>query len=588
MEGFLLQLWNMSVQISFVIGVVLLVRILFQLARLPKRYSYVLWAIPFLRLCLPFQPESSFSLLPAKSISSGKPAAGYVWRNAVSAVNEVIDTSGVAVQAGGSDFSAGGSRTWMQVGIILAGVIWLVGVMLLFTYSVISCVRLKKSLTCSLRLEENIYLADEAKTPFVFGVFKPRIYLPSDIQESELAFVIAHERTHIRRKDHIIKLIAFFITCIYWFHPLVWLAYFLMGKDMEMACDEAVLGQFGERAKKEYASVLLAQTAGRRRIVGVPLAFGEGNTKKRITNIMKYRKPFVITVAVAVVALVVLAVGLLTNPASTCLLSEVKETGITMPEAANVDAVRVVTGEDSTTFPKAYNQIFTDYIKGLVVRKEPVSQSRSEERAKDIQICFVKGEETVWALYLNADGTQLWQDDGVKPSYTYEIVKGAAAGSASEEPLAFLDRQLGSITEAEESTEEEVSTQLEEQQRMEAEKLLNSGLYSMEILKGTLTSTGMTIQITNQSEEEIFCGEDYKLQYLKGEEWLDVPYVIDNWAFNEPAYVIGQQALRMEVDWEWLYGELPAGTYLFTKTAGVEGETDTNGEINLGVMFSLE
>lgn len=614
MEGFFMQLWDTSIQTGLVICVVLLVRLAFTLGKVPKRFSYALWAIPFLRMLLPWQPESAFSMMPQKAVSAGSDTM----ERAVIYAGRLQTSAGLQQAAGtgtGAGMTEAGNGAMMQLGIVLAGAVWLVGILLLFTYSAVSYWKLKKRLVCSIRLEDNIYLADGIATPFVLGVFRPCIYLPSDIQENELAYVAAHERTHIRRKDHIIKILAFLVTCIYWFHPMVWLAFALMGRDMELSCDEAVMQQFGEGCKREYASVLLALSGGKRRISGVPLAFSEGNTKGRITNILKYKKPVLFGAAAGAVVLVLLAVGLLTNPKSECLLSEVEDGMLTIPEKDSFDHIEVYRDGVSTEFPQAYNEIFTEYLKKIKVKRQPVSTVRSEDRPQDIRIVFA---DTSYRLYLDAGGTEIWCDDGVKPSLSYRIIDGSQSGGEAENLRAFLDRQLGSITAAEEEAkqQEEMKRLLEaeekarQQEEMEsllaeeraelstenegiengdmAEQLLDSGLYGMEVEQGTLTPTGMTVILYNKSDQTVDCSDDFHLKRLEGEEWVDVLYVIDNWAFNQPAYIIGKDGLSMNVDWEWLYGELPAGTYLFTKTISIQEENGSYSNAELGTMFALE
>lgn len=473
MEAFFRQLWNTGIQAGFIICIVLLVRLAFTLGRVPKRFSYALWLIPFLRMLLPWQPESDFSMMPRRAVTAGSDAidsaAAYAGQLQISAgLRQAAGT------VGGTGTAEAGNETVMQLCMVLASTVWLVGILLLLTYSVFSYLKLKKRLACSVRLEENIYLSDGIATPFVLGFFRPRIYLPSDIQENELVYVTAHERTHIRRKDHIIKILAFFVTCIYWFCPLAWLAFIMMGKDMELSCDEAVMRQFGEDCKREYALVLLALSGGRRHVSGIPLAFGEGNVKSRVTNIMKYKKPVLFAAAAGVAALILLAAGLLTNPKSECLLPETEE-----------------------------------------------EVKRNEEMEK--------------------------------------------------------------VSETETEEEEQKAEQGEEQ-----EQLLNSGQYAMEVDPGTLTPTGMTVILYNRSNQNVFCGEDFHLSRLEGEAWVDVPYIIDNWGFNEPAYTIGKDGLSMNVDWEWLYGRLEPGTYLFTKSISIEEKDGSYSDTELGTMFTLE
>lgn len=338
MEQVLIHLANMSFQAGIVVCVVLVARILLAAIKAPKRYAYFLWFIPFFRMAVPVHLESVFSLLPRQTaqfdtsllrvpdtgaLSFAVPDAGA----AVSAVGadsaftaktaaEIAADAGI--KAGMSADAAGG----ISLAILLCGV-WIAGIAVLLVYGIFSCRKLKKIISCSVHAEDNIYFADHIAAPFVLGFVKPRIYLPSDLDENEMFYVLKHERAHIRRRDPLLKIAAFLIVCIHWFNPLAWAAFYYLGKDMELSCDETVLHELGADSRSAYAQVLLDLSTGTRSSSGgkltfpaVPLAFGEGNTKDRITNIMRYKKPLFVTAFVAVVLIVILAVGFLTDPKS--------------------------------------------------------------------------------------------------------------------------------------------------------------------------------------------------------------------------------------------------------------------------------
>lgn len=317
MERFLITLWNMSFQAGIVICVVLLVRAVFSFAKVPKKFAYVLWMLPFLRLICPWSVESVFSLIPkqAEQVSTRQIQSAVFYMDSMIGNTDLTQIEGNSMQENVMTVTANHTHT-ASAGVMLAGTIWILGMLLLFLYSVISYWKLKGKLVGSICMKGNIYFADHIETPFVLGVLKPVIYVPSDMEKQDLSYVIAHEQTHIHRKDYLIKIAAFFVTCVYWFNPFVWIAYLYMGKDMEMSCDEAVMQKLGTDCKAAYANTLLELTAGRKRISGIPLAFGEGNTKDRIKNIMKYKKPWIAGIIFAVAILIILAVGLLTNPKS--------------------------------------------------------------------------------------------------------------------------------------------------------------------------------------------------------------------------------------------------------------------------------
>lgn len=492
MELYLTRLGNMSYQAAIIICVILLVRQVFFWMKVPKKFSYCLWFIPFFRMICPWTVESVFSLLPIQTVNRMvEQLFGHI-RNGSSDIfqqtGSYVRNSGVTVNPSAtgdmlpvtvvSDFSEASPVVWSWV--TIAGLIWVTGVFVLLLYSVISYWRLKRKLIGSLRRQDNIYLADHIDTPFVLGIWNPRIYLPSGIQVPEFDYVVAHEQTHIRRKDYLMKLIAFFIVSVHWFNPLAWAAFLYMGKDMELSCDEAVLKQLGEECRQAYATALLAFTTGKRRLSGVPLAFGEGSTKGRIRNIMKYKKPFVITIVFATLAVIVLVVGLLTYPKQT-----LESAGNMAPEAN--------------------------------------------------------------------------QGEPAQPSD---------------------DMSAAPFDEPELQEEEERWSQFQMQ--------LRSDLYAMDFAEGSLTTTGGTIHIYNSSQEEITFGDAYHLSRLEQGDWVDVPYVIENWAFHQPAYPVAGGSMRsMEIDWEWLYGSLPSGTYLLKKEISIPKEEGGYETIELGVHFTL-
>lgn len=313
---------NMSLTASMVIVCVLLLRLL--LKKAPKVISYALWAVVLFRLLCPVSIESSLSLFglmdaPTTNIITGTSSIQYMPENIVHTefpavthpIPGVSETVNSMLPQGKEQLVAD-----LLVALVAIGTfVWLVGVLLMAAYSIMSYVKLRRKLLIVSPLQENIYLVDEITTPFVMGVFRPRIYLPSDTEESQMDYIILHEKHHIQRGDHIIKVLAFLSLSIHWFNPLVWVAFLYANKDMEMSCDEAVVKKLGNHILGDYTASLLSLATGKHIIAGVPLAFGEGDTKGRIRNLAHWKKPTVWVVLVAVIACVVLGVGLLTNPA---------------------------------------------------------------------------------------------------------------------------------------------------------------------------------------------------------------------------------------------------------------------------------
>lgn len=301
---------------SFVAGITIMVVLAARLAlrRAPKRFSYLLWAIPLFRLLCPFSFESVVSLLPANPepvtrelLYSPAPQIN----TGIPAFNSVINPLMSAATP-----EAAASVNPLQIYFAVAQVVWLAGVAVLAVYSVVSLWRLNRRCVGAVRLEANIYLADGIDSPFVAGVFRPKIYLPSALSEEERAYILLHEQTHIRRGDPFIKLLSFFTLCLHWFNPLVWVAFFLSGKDMEMSCDESVMKHTGADIRKEYAASLLSLSTGRRIVAGGPLAFGEGDPKGRIKNILRFKKPALWAVVAGIVVVAAVCVCLVSNPLS--------------------------------------------------------------------------------------------------------------------------------------------------------------------------------------------------------------------------------------------------------------------------------
>lgn len=308
LDKIFLQILNMSFTASFVILFVLIARLL--LKRLPKVFSYALWGVVLFRLVFPFSFESIFSLLPAKA----NPISQDIVYAAVPAIDTGIPAINHTVNPLLSAATPYASVNPLQIWVFIGSIIWILGIAALLVYSIISLLKLQKRLKRAVHERENIFLAEQLDTPFVMGIVHPKIYLPATLADEEKQYILLHEQVHIRRLDHVVKILSFFVLCLHWFNPLVWVAFFVSAKDMEMSCDEAVIKQLGNDIKKGYSSSLLILATGRRIIGGTPLAFGEGDTKGRIKNVLHYKKPAFWVALVTVVVVICIAVGLMTNP----------------------------------------------------------------------------------------------------------------------------------------------------------------------------------------------------------------------------------------------------------------------------------
>ena len=310
MSELFLKIVNMSISASWVVVAVLALR--FCLKKAPKWVNVLLWGIVAMRMVFPFSIESVLSLIPSAetisptimmeqspSVQTGVPALNHV-------INPVI--SGSFTPAPGA--SANPLQIWIPV---LAG-IWLFGIAALFLYSAVSYCRLRRKVCEAVILRDNIYQSENVCSPFVLGIIRPKIYLPYHMDSREVGHVIAHEQTHIRRKDHWWKPLGFLLLTIHWFNPLMWLSYVLLCRDIELACDEKVIGKMGNAQRADYTQALVACSVDRRLIAACPLAFGEIGVKERVKSVMNYKKPAFWIVLASVIVCAVIAVCFLTNP----------------------------------------------------------------------------------------------------------------------------------------------------------------------------------------------------------------------------------------------------------------------------------
>lgn len=340
-HGLFFNMINMSITGGVVILAVLVLRLL--LRRAPKIISYCLWSVVLFRLLCPF----SFSLPVSLLETAGNPAVeegvvhyipeDILYSEAPTANLPVPENGNGAIEGTIPQASENRAGDMVEIGMM----IWVGGVLLILTYAIGMLIILFGKLRGASPVDRErvraagaesllpagiaVYEKRGLPTPFVLGVIRPKVYLPSGIDDAELRYILLHEGIHIRRGDHIVKVVSFFTLCIHWFNPLVWAAFFLSGRDMEMACDEAVLRRLGNSVKKDYSASLLNLATGRRILGGAPLAFGEGDTGSRIRNVLKYRKPRTILICIGSVTALAAAVLLLANPMETAKADGMKD-----------------------------------------------------------------------------------------------------------------------------------------------------------------------------------------------------------------------------------------------------------------------
>lgn len=311
MAAVFLKLLNLSISASWLVLAVLVLRLISK--RSPKWVNVLLWGIVALRLVLPFSIESALSLIPSAETVS--PAAvqfdpAPTITSGVSVIDNAVNPSLSEHFSAVPTASVNPLYVWTEI----AGWVWLIGLGAMLLYALVSYLRLRRRVSVSLPIQDHIYLCDAISSPFILGVVKPRIYLPSGLDEVQRQNVLAHEQAHLARRDHWWKPLGFALLAVYWFTPVLWLAYTLLCRDIELACDERVIRTMDESAVKTYSTVLLACSMPHKAAITCPLAFGEIGVKERVRNALRYKKPAFWVVAASVAVCVVVAVCFLTNP----------------------------------------------------------------------------------------------------------------------------------------------------------------------------------------------------------------------------------------------------------------------------------
>lgn len=312
MDDVFLKLVNLSISASWLILAVLVLRVV--LKKAPKWVMPLLWGVVALRLVCLFSIESALSLIPSAETIPSEIVTET--REPVLYEQATLDIVTNPTLPSAAEVPVGVSRQQAQVDFNIYSVLWLAGMAALLVHALVSAGKLKRKLATAILLRDNIYESEFVDSPFVFGVVKPNIYLPMHMDEGTAAYVIAHEHAHLARRDHWWKVLGYLVLALHWFNPLVWVAYILFCRDIELACDEKVVKGLDGAARADYSQALLSCAAPKRAVAACPLAFGEGNIKTRVKSALHYKKPAFWVAAVAVLAVVIVAVCFLTNPKS--------------------------------------------------------------------------------------------------------------------------------------------------------------------------------------------------------------------------------------------------------------------------------
>lgn len=335
-------LLTMSIGAAWLILIVILLRLLLKQA--PKWVNCVLWGFVGLRLVCPFVPESRFSLMPGvfrMQHRYGSAADLTLAQTPVSGGNlsqTVVDGAGAAgltgIQTGAGAVTTGFREEWIQQFLSVGSILWLVGVIVMLGYAVYSYLRVRRQVSEAIWLRENLWICDQVRSPFILGLFRPKIYLSSGMEEAQLPYVIAHEQAHLRRGDQWWKPFGFVLLMIHWYNPFVWVAYILFCRDLELACDESAVRDLTLEERKSYSYALLSCSMQRRLVTVCPLAFGEVGVKKRVKEVLNYKKPSFWILLAAVVVCVIVAVCFLTDPKDGTTVILTNEAGNSEADAA--------------------------------------------------------------------------------------------------------------------------------------------------------------------------------------------------------------------------------------------------------------
>lgn len=576
MEAFFLKIVNMSITASWLVAAVFSVRLLFKKA--PKWILCFLWGLVAIRLICPFAIESNLSLIPdtepvSRNIvylsESMKPARGEILdsegkiimeRHPPAATGEILDGQGNVILEKTNGVPSYPEEPPAQVWISYLSKIWIVGICGMFLYTVASYHLLKRRVATAIPAKRGIKQSEYVDSPFVLGILRPVIYLPFGMEDGDMAYVIAHERAHIRRRDHWWKPLGFLLLSVYWFNPVLWAAYVLLCRDIEAACDEKVIRDMDQADRRAYSTALLNCSVHRRRIAACPIAFGEVGVKKRVKGVMHYKKPAFWIILIALIVCGIVAVCFLTNPVSALPITMRAD----YVNRAQADLKFII--DDSLA--EGEYQISEDYVlealeRGSWHKVENLSKNQPSE-----PIYAVQSEDAdfdAWSLLH-------WEESyGRLPDGTYRIRKDITIHHGSDDPKThpvYVEFTIG-------GTADDYVT------------------YTLE----NVTPTGANLYEQETVEDE------FQLLYSDG-FWLE-SYQDGQWKYVEPTeyiepilrkekHFIHQSVYpssRIELDWSALYGALPNGKYRIAREVTYTAEENLSvctayAEFSIGNVYT--
>ncbi len=641
MVDIFLKFLNMSITASWMIVAVMILRLI--LRRAPKYIRCLLWCMVGIRLLCPFSIESAWSLIPTTEVVtqellySPEPQV----ETGVPVMNDAVN---VYVEENLTP-NVGDSVNPLQILTYVASVLWLVGMCGLMIYAVISYLRVRYRVREAILLRRNIFQSERVHSPFVLGVIRTRIYVPFHLYEDELECVIAHEEAHIKRGDHLLKPLGFFVLAVYWFNPLIWVAYVLLCRDIELACDEKVIREKNVN-KKLYSETLLNCSVGHSQITACPLAFGEVGVKHRIKNVVNYKKPAFWVMIVSVLLCVVLMVCFMTDPkegelavqtggetqqaGAQELIGEAIGDGVTQNSAGETVGENVVqddvigrdeldnaTNEAMGVLTSPPTMLLHDSLSSNIdyfsVTAGTYSWNRMEEDGQmvGVEACgmgptvAVKGQEWLGVRkYNKLDKTLYTMNWEVTPDrITVRIYDLLELGKEEpdvmygeetyEDPFA-IELEPRRIYEVyAEWDEEDIETRgfygnayyifatdndwengeialatpkVSELEVGDAFTEEVNNLEGVSMLMEKYKSTEGDVEIVNTTNTEYTYGEYYDIQVQKDGVWYSLKHIIDNAAFHARGIIAPPNETSIwQVNWEWLYGQLPAGEYRIVK-----------------------
>lgn len=424
-----LKVLDMSMAATWMMLAVALLRAL--LKKAPRSLICLMWALTAVRLLCPLSFRSIFSLVPSFSPTD---------RVIARATESVITPAAVPSPSPSPSLPAVTKAPQVAASTVnlteILAVIWLAGVAATLICAAVSYVRLRKKVAMTAPLEGNILLCDSVSSPFILGVIRPKIYLPSDMDGEKRELVLAHERAHLARKDHLLKPAAFAALALHWFNPLCWLSYTLLCRDIEIACDERVIRDLGSDKKCAYSQALLDCSAPRRTAAACPIAFGEVGVKERVKNILNYRKPAFWLIISAVIICIAAAVCLLTDPAGVRLD---KMTDFAGTDGAFDDISSITVAYEGKTFTvsdEAAVKSATDALKKIRIHKSPIDGSTPENRPSYLTVCINHGNGADTLFCFGKDLAEMYECGYFKESYSHRVV-------SPKEVKKFIDALAG-------------------------------------------------------------------------------------------------------------------------------------------------